>query len=173
MGDPLSEPLTPEQKARFRRVVESMSDGWGSVDLSRGEFLALLDENEALQRRVRQATYYDQTHMRGWETFAAIPVDSGNRPPREVTSRPLGTNAMRKDPPAGQRGYDLDGVHNGVAHIELAAFGDLPTGAYVRVTGPDREAVERCFKAIKQAVLDGLTGSWFAAALGSEGSDTP
>lgn len=134
--------------------------------------LRLLDENEALQRRVRHASYYDQTHMKGWETFAAIPIGSGNKALRQVTSRPLGTNAMRKKPPTDQRGYDLDGVHNGVAHIELAVFGDLPSGAYVRVTGPDREAVERCYRAIEQSVLNGVSSPWFAAALGSEGSDT-
>ncbi len=84
--------------------------------------------------------------MRGWEAFGVAPVELGYRDEKGPTVRRLGTDTVRVTL-TPQQERELEDwpeaeLHGGVAHISISAWGDDIRGAYVKVAGPDRDAVE-------------------------------
>lgn len=79
--------------------------------------------------------------MRGWETFDA--VSPGREP--DLISRAL----------TGTEGWHPSEVPTGVACVQITTNGDDPAGAFVKVTGPDRQSVEAAFDRARNLVLSG------------------
>lgn len=52
-------------------------------------------------------------------------------------------------------------VHNGVAGFRVDVWADDPAGAYLRVWGPDRDAVEVTFDSLAAAVRAGALADHF------------
>lgn len=79
--------------------------------------------------------------MKGWEAFDAIHPDRDNDP----IIRSLG----------GDEDWPPDEVANGVAHILISTNGDCHGSSFVKVSGPDRNAVAACYLRCRAAVLAG------------------
>lgn len=88
----------------------------------------------------------------GYEAFGALPIRDGEVAP---VVRQLGTGHLRPATfvPAECDWPDAE-LHNGVAHIEISLHADDTRGAFVHVAGPDRQAVEECWKRV-EALLGG------------------
>lgn len=90
------------------------------------------------------------SRMNGWEAFDSVSADRDG----DVTIRPLG----------GTEGWPDDEITNGVVIVEVQTHGDAPNGSFVRVVGPDRDAVAACFLRCREAVLDGTFASLLKGA---------
>lgn len=87
---------------------------------------------------------------KAFETFDSVAPDTEPDP----TTRRLKNDDGKYDWPDHE-------VTNGVAGIEIRTWGDDPSGAWVRVVGPDRDAVTAAFHRARQLVLDGNMKSLF------------
>lgn len=104
---------------------------------------------------------YAPTHMRGWEAFGVAPPGLSLSGP-EPTVRRIGTNHGRPEltpkEEAALEDWPDPEVFGGIAGWSLSAWGDDTAGAYIRVWGPDRDAVAACWDRV--AVLVPLAGAW-------------
>lgn len=86
-------------------------------------------------------------HIDGWETFGVAHVTT---PQSDPVSRPI---------KGGVEWPDAE-CHGGIFCIVVQAHGDDPAGAFVKVVGPDRAAVEACFTRTVTAVRSLLGEVW-------------
>lgn len=106
----------------------------------------------AAEATVRRLRHYGSTHMRGFEAFGCVGPTYADRDPavfgENPTVRPLGTVTFAKNGDIVMRVDDDQEdwpdaeLHHGVAHISISASADDPSGCFLSVCGPDRDAVE-------------------------------
>lgn len=129
---------------RIHARARLLSAGVAVADIDR----VLLDVAEILRTRPVPL-------MRGWEAFGVAPI--GKPRPRwrgdeDVTVRRIGTNRVHphlidgredelEDWPDGE-------LHAGVAGFHVGAYADEIGGSFVQVWGPDRDAVEECWRRV-------------------------
>lgn len=94
-----------------------------------------------------------------WEASTSC---AQGEPTREITSREIHDPAGGYDWPAAE-------MHNGIAGLMIHAYGDCPTGAYVKVWGRGREPVEAGLRRVVAHVESGATAALFE----SEGDGEP
>lgn len=81
--------------------------------------------------------------MRGWEAFGVAPRGRGYAGHDDPIVRRLGTSSVHPDVPAGAvEDWPAPELHEGIAGFTVSCYADDPAGAFVKVWGPDRDAVE-------------------------------
>lgn len=93
--------------------------------------------------------------MRGWEAFGVAPLGLPRprwREDEEVTVRRIGTNRVHPNLLDGREAeledWPSDEVWAGVAGFQIGAYADDRSRSFLQVWGPDRDAVEACWRRV-------------------------
>lgn len=106
------------------------------------------------------------THMQGYEALGTEDSDTAPlvRKLGVVTFTKGGEIHIKEESQAEM--WPEEEVYGGVSYVDITTYGDCPRGAFIKVCGPDRQAVEDAWHrartawiAVRDAIWDGPVGT--------------